>query len=155
MASCTRSLDVPAAAAPSITMTSAVRDVGCRSGETPLACLKASSLSLCYHAWRGITGKRYTTSIFPVDDLADGHGLPSFRGFVLISAVRRAGTLHPSDIVAVESETARLEAIAFGLTWATSEWHVHFLAGCALGRQAVVDDLLARHEPQVAMTLSA
>ncbi len=126
-----------------------------RPDEAPLASLNASSLNARYHAWLGQSGTRYTTSVFPVDRAADGAGLPRFSGFVLVPAVRRGGALRPIDVVPVETDIDRFDAIAAGLAEAATEWHVHLLAKGAPHRRAIVDDLLARHRPRMAAALSA
>ena len=123
--------------------------------EAPLASLKASFLGRRYHAWRGLSGVRYTTSIFPVDHAADDEGLPSFEAFVLMSVVRSSGVSRLVDAVAVETDADRSTAIASGIARGASEWHVHLLAEGAWRRRAAVDDLLARHRPKVVATLSA
>ena len=110
-------------------------------------------MSARYHAWRGVSGTRYTTSIFPVDHAATDGGLPAFDGFVLIPVVRRDGTSHPLDVVAVETEAERCRAMVSSLAQGVSEWHVHFLADDVARRRAAVGDLLDRHHP--AMSLSA
>ena len=121
--------------------------------DAPLTCLGTSSLNVRYHAWRGASGTRYTTSVFPVDHAATEAGLPAFDGFVLIPVVRRGGTLRPLDVVAVETDAGRCRALTSSLARGVDEWHVHLLADDARRRRTVVEDLLDRHCP--AMGLSA
>ena len=123
--------------------------------EAPLASLQASFLSRRYHAWRGLSGVRYTTSIFPVDHAADDEGLPPFEAFVLISVARSGGVSRLVDTVAIETDADRSAAITSGIARGASEWHVHLLAEGAWRRRAIVDDLLARHRPKVMVALSA
>ncbi len=131
------------------------RSVAAYPHEAPLACLEALVLSRRYHAWWGLSGVRYTTSIFPVDRAADDGGLPSFDGFVLMSVARSGGTSRLIAAVAVETDADRSAAIASGVDRQASEWHVHLLAEDPWRRRAAVDDLLARHRPEVMAVLSA
>ena len=136
-----------------VTVAGSRRGAAVHRDDAPLTCLNTSSLSARYHAWRGLSGRRYTTSIFPVDGAAAGAGLPAFDGFVLIPVVRRGGVPYPLDVLAVETDAELCRAVASGLAGGVGEWHVHLLADDAGHRRAAVDDLLDRHRP--AMMLSA
>ena len=117
--------------------------------EAPLASLAASLLTCRYHAWWGLSGVRYTTSIFPIDHAAADEGLPPFDAFVLISVARAGGASRLVDAVVVETDADRSAAVDSGVVRGASEWHVHLLAEGAWRRRAVVDDLLACHRPEV------
>ena len=121
------------------------RTEGARVDESPLACLMASSLGARYHAWHGASGRRYTTSIFPVHQASDGGGLPTFEGVVLIAVLREGTVLRPVHIMAME--TAADRKVASSLARGASEWHIHLLAGDVQRRRSIVEDLRERHRP--------
>jgi hypothetical protein len=108
----------------------------------PLACLAGGALARHFHAWHGVSGRRYVFSVFS----ADGPDLPDFEGALLIAAsVDATGRRRIIDI----GETGRLPQLALSGAFVARareagarELHFHLSAKTAEARQAVIRDLL-------------
>ncbi len=122
--------------------------------EAPLASLRNASLAPRFHAWLGASGRRYVTSVYPIDLSRPLAGLPDFDAFVLIPVVRQGAARRPSTILAVERESDKRFAVSAALANDVREWHVHLLAERRSERASVVADLAARHD-QSSLALSA
>ncbi len=97
-----------------------------------------------FHAWFGGSGRRYLTSVFPVDREVDGLGLPDFDGFVLLSAGVRGRTRRALAIAAIEVGRDRRRAMHEALVLGAEQWHVHLLGKTMVARAAIVADLALR-----------
>ena len=131
------------------------RVVSLPAGSASLAALRGEPLSSRFHGWRGASGRRYVTSIYPVDLSASDAGLPDFAAFVLVCVSRAGDSVRSVWITTIEQSADRRHAIARGLAEGAGEWHVHLLAGTRCERAAVTVDLIARHAAPMPAALSA
>ena len=97
-----------------------------------------------FQCWLGLSGRRYTVSVFPFDAGSPDRGLPDFDGCVVIPVCRDGeirsaiGAFRIEDFV--EARAVRAAGIAAGV----AEWHVHLLAEDRTSREVMVDDLRRR-----------
>jgi hypothetical protein len=110
--------------------------------EARLACLGNEAIGARFHAWRGLSGRRYVVSVFPIDHAAPAAGLPDLGPAVLIAVARQ-------DDRRVKTSARSLErprdwrGAAEALHADADEWHVHLLAESPAARMAVLADILA------------
>ncbi len=123
--------------------------------DAPFECLHGSTLSGRYRSWRGWSGARYVTSVFPVDHGAADRGLPVFDGVVLLAVMRDGRGVSALAVLAVETAADREVALAMASTRGVTEWHVHLLAEDRERRRAVVSDLHLHHVCSAATPLTA
>ncbi|WP_051335308.1 hypothetical protein [Methylocapsa acidiphila] len=119
-----------------------------RGLDAPLDCLAGRALASRFHAWRGLSGRRYVCSVFPAEADALWGGLPEFDKAIVLA-------------VALDSQNARRQISAFELEWregrfcgqpeqvrealraGVREWHVHLLTESPHERRAALADLTA------------
>jgi hypothetical protein len=106
----------------------------------PLASLAGGALAGRFHAWRGVSGRRYVFCVFP----ASAHDLPDFEDALLIAAavdgagrrrIVRIGEAGRLPQVTIHAFAARARAAG------ATEVHVHLSPGAAEARLAVLRDL--------------
>ena len=108
--------------------------------ERSLACLSGEAFAARFHAWRGVTGTRYLTTVYEVDRRDPGGGLPDLGPAVLLAVVRRLSGRVIVAAAAVERGSDWSRAVAC-LHGRADEWHVHLLAEGRAARAAALADL--------------
>ncbi len=113
----------------------------------PLCCLSGGALAARFHAWLGLSGRRYVCTVYPVDRRVGSAGLPDHDGAVVI-AVGRDRRRERSRVAIFEIgwRDGRLalggrSAVDAALAAGAREWHVHLLATSAEARHAAIRDL--------------
>lgn len=112
----------------------------------PLGCLSGGALASRFHAWLGLSGRRYVCSVYPVDLEDRSSGLPDLDGAVVIAVgLDRRRERFRVAIFETCWRGGRLalgsEAIDAALAAGAREWHVHLLAASAEARRAAILDL--------------
>jgi hypothetical protein len=109
-----------------------------KASHRPLAALRATALENLFQSWRGLSGRRYICSIYPVTDEVEID-----RDRAVVAAVRQ--TSAGAEIAFVFQPAAGGEDFAL---WAqrarrcgATAFHVHLLADTPEARAAVADDL--------------
>lgn len=111
----------------------------------PLVGLVGSDLSRRFLHWRGVSGRRYLFSIFPLHRPASIDEAPRFDDAVVLGVVRDgAGERR----ILVADETGALPDLFYGsalfreaVAAGANEIHVHLLTDDAVGRAALLRDL--------------
>ena len=106
----------------------------------PLAALESTGLEDLFRFWRGVSGRRYVCTVYPVD------APPAFDGArAVVLAVRKSGD--GAEIAFVFRPGPHSGDEDF-LVWArkarqcgASEWHVHLLANTSAARDFAAHDL--------------
>jgi hypothetical protein len=115
------------------------------AADAPLACLAGGALASRFHAWYGLSGRRYICSVFPVVEEAAAGGLPEFEaGIVIATAKDRRGQRRALAAFELswDGESVKHKGqIDAALKAGASEWHVHLLAESLAQRRASLADL--------------
>ena len=111
----------------------------------PLIGLVGSDLSRRFLHWRGVSGRRYLFSIFPLQRAASIDDAPRFHDAVVLAVVRDAAG---DRRILVADETGALPDLFYAsaelrgaVAAGANEIHVHLLAESVDGRAALLRDL--------------
>lgn len=120
---------------------------------TPLQSLVGGSLASRFHAWRGVSGRRYVCSVFAIDPIDPEAGLPDYTDVVALAVARDESGARRCLSVFMRGATADLVAqkhfVAAALAAGAVEWHIHLLAAGKQERRLIADDILPGHMPDV------
>lgn len=113
--------------------------------DAPLAALRGSDLSRRFRHWRGMSGRRYLFSVFPLGAAPSLDRCPRFDAAVVL-AVKR-GPDDGREILYLD-QTGSVPDLVFegtqlkaAIAAGANEIHVHLLTECAEGRLAILCDL--------------
>jgi hypothetical protein len=117
-----------------------------RVADQPLDCLAGGALAARFHAWRGLSGRRYVCSVFPARRGASLGGLPEFDDAVVIAVdAKRSSERRRIAVFELRWRRGRfcgdLDRVKAALEAGVREWHVHLLAESAQARRAAIADL--------------
>jgi hypothetical protein len=120
-----------------------------RTPNRPLAALRTTALESLFQSWRGLSGRRYICSVYPIDQVCpidQVHSIaePAFEcGRAVVLAVRQ--TMDGAEIVFIFQPAASGADFA---SWAAlarrcgaGQFHVHLLAETQAERDGVAADL--------------
>ncbi|WOJ89329.1 hypothetical protein RZS28_16250 [Methylocapsa polymorpha] len=116
------------------------------NANAPLDCLAGGALASRFHAWRGLSGRRYVCSVFPAQRNAWLGGLPEFDAAVAI-AVKSDAHGELCRIMVFEpcwrdgQFRGDPDCVSAALSAGVCEWHVHLLAESPEARRVAIDDL--------------
>jgi len=116
------------------------------AANAPLDCLAGGALASRFHAWRGLSGRRYICSVFPARRNAWLGGLPEFDDAVTIAVKRDAhGELRRIMVFEPCWSDGRFrgdpDCVNEALSAGGCEWHVHLLAKSPEARRTAIADL--------------
>lgn len=113
--------------------------------DAPLAALRGSDLSRRFRHWRGMSGRRYLFSVFPLGADRSVDRCPRFDAAVVL-AVKR-GPDDGREILYLD-QTGTVPDLLFdgtqlkaAIAAGANEIHVHLLTDCAEARLAILCDL--------------
>ena len=119
-----------------------------RDADTPLAGLAGSDLAGRFRHWRGLSGRRYLFSVFPLGARPALDRLPRYEQAVIL-AVRR--DQDGTRTILLAADTGPMPDVLFGghglhdaIASGANEIHMHLLADDGRARLAIVDDLEGR-----------
>ena len=115
-----------------------------RDGDAPLAALAGSHLAGRFRHWRGLSGRRYLFSVFPLTSPRSLERLPRYEQTVIL-AIRR--DQDGTRTVLLATDTGSIPEVVFGghvlrhsIALGANEIHMHLLADDGESRRAIVDD---------------
>lgn len=116
------------------------------AANAPLDCLAGGALASRFHAWRGLSGRRYVCSVFPARRNLSWGGMPEFDDAVVLAVAADAwGARRRIAVFEFHSRRGRFcgdpDRVGAALEAGASEWHVHLLAERPWTRRAVIADL--------------
>lgn len=116
------------------------------AADAPLDCLAGGPLASRFHAWRGLSGRRYVCSVFPALSNVWLGGLPEFDDAVALAVKLDAwGERRQIAVFELYWRHGRfrgdLDCVSAALGAGVCEWHLHLLAESPEARQAAIADL--------------
>jgi hypothetical protein len=114
----------------------------------PLGSLAGGSLASRFHAWWGISGRRYICTVFQADPGAPDCGLPEFAEMIVLAvgydSKRERKLLALSHMDDETGPSVRRRFVETNREAGATEWHVHLLTDGNHQRHAATRDLEAR-----------